>query len=258
MADYTLSAAGRTMVMIATYNERAVFERIIEKIWEAADVDILIIDDSSPDGTGDIADAIASKDARMSVVHRPSKAGVATAHVLAFRHAIERGYARVVEMDADFSHPPEVLPSLIDATTVTDVSLGSRCVPGARIVGRSRWRNVVTSVGGWYARAVLRIPVRDCTGGYRCSRVSALRMIDFDRLQSRGYGFQLELNYAWARAGISTREIPITFVDRTEGTSKMSMGILLESLVMVLRLRLGRVPIALIPAEPSSVHSARI
>jgi dolichol-phosphate mannosyltransferase len=238
------STADRTLVMIATYNERHNLVPLLERIWDAVDVDVLLIDDSSPDGTGRIADMVAAVDRRLTVVHRETKDGVASAHRLAFRHALASGYARIVEMDADFSHLPEDLPALIAGCADAQVTLGSRCVSGASIVGRARWRNVLTRLGGAYARAVLRLPVRDCTGGFRCSSAAALRALDLDRLQSHGYGFQLELNWAWKRAGVSVAEIPIVFRDRTVGASKMNLGILIESLVMVLRLRCGLVSCA--------------
>lgn len=238
------AAPGRTLVMIATYNERHNLVPLLERVWKAVDVDVLVIDDSSPDGTGRIADMVAAVDERLTVVHRESKSGVASAHRLAFQFALDRGYARVVEMDADFSHPPEDLPALIAGCETADVVLGSRCVSGARIVGRARWRNLLTSAGGAYARAVLGLTVRDCTGGFRCSSAAALRVLDLDRVRSHGYGFQLELNLAWARTGMAVAEIPIVFRDRTVGSSKMTMGILLESLVMVLRLRFGTVACA--------------
>jgi dolichol-phosphate mannosyltransferase len=230
--------------MVATYNERHNLVPLLDRIWKAVDADVLIIDDSSPDGTGRIADMVAAVDRRLTVVHRETKAGVASAHRLAFDLALQRGYARVVEMDADLSHPPEDLPALIAGCRPGDVSLGSRCVQGASIVGRARWRNALTRLGGVYARIVLRLPVRDCTGGFRCSSASALRALDLDKVQSHGYGFQLELNWAWKRAGVEVAEIPIEFRDRTVGASKMSMGILLESIGMVLRLRTGLVACA--------------
>lgn len=240
-ATAATATADRTLVMIATYNERQNLVPLLGRIWSAADVDVLLIDDSSPDGTGEIADVVAAVDPRLTVVHRATKDGVASAHRLAFRHALEHGYARVVEMDADFSHLPEDLPALIAGCADGEVTLGSRCVPGASIVGRAGWRNLLTRLGGAYARVVLGLRVRDCTGGFRCSSAAALRVLDLDRVQSHGYGFQLELNWAWKRAGVAVTEIPIVFRDRTVGSSKMSMGILVESLVMVLRLRLGLV-----------------
>jgi dolichol-phosphate mannosyltransferase len=241
----------RALVVVATYNERGNLRRLVDRIWNAVDVDLLVIDDSSPDGTGQVADEIAAADARLTVVHRPAKGGIASAHVEAFRYAIEQGYDLLIEMDADLSHPPEDLPRLIAACVEADVALGSRCVPGARIVGRSPWRNVLTSLGGRYARVVLRLHVRDCTGGFRCSRISALRLLDLGRVKSRGYGFQIELNWAWKRAGVRVAEIPIIFADRTVGSSKMSMHIVLESLAAVLKMRVGRLPVALLPELPA-------
>jgi dolichol-phosphate mannosyltransferase len=252
LSDHT----DRTLVMVATYNERHNLEPLLTRIWNAVDVDVLVIDDSSPDGTGMVADRIAESDARLTVVHRQTKDGVASAHKLAFAHALRNGYARVVEMDADFSHPPEDLPALIAAAAGTGVSLGSRCVPGACIVGRTDWRNLLTRLGGWYARAVLGFSVHDCTGGFRCSSAASLRLLDLDRVRSHGYGFQLELNWAWKRAGLNITEVPVIFRDRTEGSSKMSMGILVESLVMVLRLRFGQVACAARGLRPTSAELA--
>ena len=251
MLSNATATPGRTLVMIATYNERHNLVPLLERIWQAVDVDILVIDDSSPDGTGRIADMVAAVDDRLTVVHRECKSGVASAHRLAFQHALDRGYARVVEMDADFSHPPEDLPALIAGCATADIVLGSRCVRGARIVGRARWRNLLTSVGGAYARAVLGLRVRDCTGGFRCSSAAALRVLDLDRVRSHGYGFQLELNLAWARTGMVITEIPIVFRDRTVGSSKMTLGILFESLAMVMRLRTGSVACAARPDRTS-------
>ena len=255
-----LTLSDRTLVMIATYNERHNLVPLLERVWNAVDVDVLLIDDGSPDGTGRIADMVAAVDRRLTVVHRESKEGVASAHRLAFAHALAKGYARVVEMDADFSHLPEDLPALIAASRTAGVSLGSRSVPGASIVGRARWRNLVTRLGGAYARAVLRLQVRDCTGGFRCSNASALRALDLDRVRSHGHGFQLELNWAWKRAGVDVAEVPIEFRARTVGTSKMSATMLFESMLMVLRLRSGLVACAArerrVASGPAAVATA--
>jgi dolichol-phosphate mannosyltransferase len=227
----------RPLVVVATYNERENLSRIVDSIWRACDADLLVVDDNSPDGTGAIADAIARRDARMTVMHRERRGGVASAHIAAFRHALDHGYTMVVEMDADLSHAPEDIPRLIQACRDADVALGSRLVRGGRILGRSRWRNQLSRAGCLYARVLLRLPVRDCTGGFRCSRASALAQLDFERITSRGYGFQIELNWAWRQLGVRVVEIPITFRDRTSGHSKMTWHILFESLAVVPRLR---------------------
>lgn len=235
----------RTLVLICTYNERENLRPLLADVFRHADVDVLLVDDSSPDGTGEIADEIARTEPRLRVVHREGKLGVASGHVLGFRHALEHGYDAMIEMDADFSHPPEDLPRLIDGLRRADVVLGSRAVPGAAILGRSRMRNVLTRLGCVYARTVLTLPVRDCTGGYRCTSRRAMECIDWSRVTSQGYGFQLELNRAWALAGARYEEIPIRFPDRRAGQSKMTTAILVESLLVVLRLRFGLVPSAL-------------
>ncbi|MBV9101629.1 MAG: polyprenol monophosphomannose synthase [Candidatus Dormibacteraeota bacterium] len=232
-----LRGRNRVLVAIATYEERDNLPRLLVAIWSAVDADVLVTDDASPDGTGQIADAIAAREPRLTVVHRPGKQGVASAHVAAFRRALAQGYDAVVEMDADFSHPPEVLPALIAACADADVALGSRLVPGARMLSRSRLRSFLTRAGCAYARSVLRLPLRDCTGGFRCTRSDALRRLDLDGVRSRGYAMQLELNQAWADAGMRFAEVPITFRDRTAGRSKMTAGIVVEAFLAVLRLR---------------------
>jgi len=241
------AAASEALVAIATYNERDNIRRLLGEVLDAAPVDALLIDDSSPDGTGQILDEIAVADPRVRVLHRPSKLGVASAHVLAFRYAQERGYQLLVEMDADFSHPPSDLPKLLAACAAADVAVGSRSVRGGRILGRSRLRDALTRLGSGYARVVLRLPIRDCTGGFRCTRRAAWEVVDWERVRSRGYGFQLELNHAWARAGLRFIEVPIVFRDRSAGVSKMSWGILAEALLVVPRLRLGLIRAALRP-----------
>lgn len=240
-----MTARDRGLILIATFNEKDNLKRLVQAIHAAIDADLLIIDDSSPDGTGDIADRLAEGDPRIHVIHRPVKQGVASARHVAFREALDSGYDWLVEMDADFSHPPEDLPRLVEGLGRADIVLGSRGVPGGRVTGRSRWRNALTTFGTLYARLMLGLSVRDCTGGYRCSSRRALAVIDPQRLASRGYGFQIELNWAWKKAGMRILEIPIVFPDRTAGATKMSSDILVEALLVVLRLRLGRLRPAL-------------
>ena len=240
----TAAHADRTMVLIATYNERDNIGRLLTEIHQAADVDVFIVDDNSPDGTGEFVDELATADPRISVLHRPRKMGVASAHVTAFRRCLDQGYASIIEMDGDFSHPPADIPRLIEAAGKDGVGLGSRSVKGAAIVGRSAFRNLLTRFGAAYARVILLLPVRDCTGGYRCSTRAALERIDLDRIRSAGYGMQIELNLAWKRADVPVREVPITFVDRVVGTSKMSTRILIEAFVVVLKLRFGLIRVS--------------
>jgi glycosyltransferase involved in cell wall biosynthesis len=239
------TSAQRVLILIATYNERENLPLLLDRVFQHVDGDVLVIDDGSPDGTGEIADAIARTEPRLRVVHREGKQGVASAHVLGFRHALDHGYDVMVEMDADFSHPPEDLPRLLEASRRADVVLGSRAVPGGAILGRSPMRNLLTRLGCAYARTVLSLSVRDCTGGFRCSNRAALETIDWSRVTSQGYGFQLELNRAWTLAGARFEEIPIRFPDRRAGKSKMTSAILVESLLVVLRLRFHLVPSAL-------------
>lgn len=228
----------RALAIIATYQEGANLPPLLDRLLALPGLDLLVIDDNSPDGTGRLADERASTEPRLRVLHRPAKSGVASAHLLGFQYALKDGYDLVVEMDADFSHCPEDVPRLIAACREADVAIGSRAVPGARIVGRSPFRKALTRFGSAYARLVLGLPVRDCTGGFRCARRSALETIDFSRIQSLGYGLQLELNYAWTKAGMSFAEVPIVFADRVHGESKISAQIVFEALSIALRLRL--------------------
>ena len=228
----------RALVLIATYEERENLPALLDELLALPSFDILVIDDSSPDGTGELADARAGTEPRLTVLHRPPKSGVTSAHLLGFRYVLEHGYDLLVEMDADFSHRPQDVPRLLAACETADIAIGSRAVPGSCIVGRSPFRNVLTRLGCAYARRLLGLSVRDCTAGYRCTRRAALEVIDFSRIRSRGYGFQLELNHAWMRAGMRFAELPITFADRVRGESKMSSRIMVEALLIVLRLRL--------------------
>jgi dolichol-phosphate mannosyltransferase len=238
----------RILVIVPTYNERDNLPVLVPAILRVdPDLDVLVVDDNSPDGTGESADEIASQEERVKVLHRAGKLGLGTAYVAGFEYALRHGYDRVVEMDADFSHRPEDLPSLLAAAATADVVIGSRNVPGGSTVGWSRIRNLISRGGSLYARFLLRLPIRDCTGGYKCLSRSALERLDLEHLLSNGYAFQVEVNYACHRAGLSFAEVPITFPDRTAGRSKMSPGIAFEAALLVLRLRLGVVPAAVLP-----------
>jgi dolichol-phosphate mannosyltransferase len=194
----------------------------------------------------------------VTVLHRTGKLGLGTAYVLGFWHALAHPYERIVEMDADFSHRPTDLVRLLQAAEHADVVVGSRNVPGGRVVGWSPLRHFVSKGGSLYARLLLGLAVRDCTSGFKCFRRRALEALDLSALRSNGYAFQVEVNYACARAGLRVAEVPIVFPDRTRGTSKMSWRIAAEAAVLVLRLRLGlsRVPLAPVASPKTSTHEA--
>jgi dolichol-phosphate mannosyltransferase len=235
--------APRTLIVVPTYNERENLPRLVPQLLALdAFLDVLVVDDASPDGTGAIADQLAHADERINVLHRPCKQGLGTAYVAGFTHALERGYGRVVEMDADFSHRPADLLRLLEATqepTGAHVAIGSRLVPGGAIIGWSALRQAISQGGSLIARLVLGLPIRDCTSGFKCFRREALEALDLPRLRSSGFAFQVEVNEACARAGLRLVEVPITFRDRVRGASKMSWHILTEALWLVLVLRVG-------------------
>jgi len=222
----------RATVCLPTYNERENVELMLAALLErlGADDRILVIDDSSPDGTGELADAIAAREPRVSVLHRPRKDGLGPAYLAGFRQALADGAELVLEIDCDFSHDPDDVPRLIAGTAEADVVLGSRYVRGGRIENWRLLRRIVSRAGSLYAQVLLAAPVRDLTGGFKCYRRAVLETIDLDAVSSRGYAFQIETTYRALRRGFRVLEIPITFVDRREGRSKMSRAIVLEAI----------------------------
>ena len=241
----------RSLVIIPTYNEKENLPRLVPAILGIEpDLDVLVVDDNSPDGTGEIAEALADEaEGRVHVLHRPGKLGLGTAYVAGFTYALAHGYDRIVEMDADFSHRPEDLPSLLEAASNADVVIGSRNIPGGRTVGWSWVRNFISKGGSLYARLLLGLSIRDCTGGFKCLSRAALQRLDLANLLSNGYAFQVEVNYACAQAGLRFAEVPIVFNDRTAGRSKMSAGIAIEAAALVLRLKLGVAQAAVLPVS---------
>ncbi len=222
---------GRVVMVVPTYNEAENLEWIVGRLRAAEpDVDILVVDDGSPDGTGDIADALAAVDARVSVVHRSAKEGLGAAYLHGFAEALERGYDVVGEMDADGSHQPEQLHLLLEALSTADLVIGSRWVPGGSVVNWPRSRELLSRGGNLYVRLLLGIPVRDATAGFRVFRSSALNAIDLGEVRSAGYVFQTDLAYRALAAGLRVREVPIEFVERVRGDSKMSRAVATESL----------------------------
>jgi dolichol-phosphate mannosyltransferase len=227
------------VVCIPTYNERENLQPICEAVL-AVDrrVDILVVDDNSPDGTGQLADTLAAGQPRIRVLHRAKKEGLGKAYLHAFRWALEQRYSYVVEMDADFSHDPKFLPQLLDAAERgADLVLGSRYVTGGGTVNWGFGRKVISRGGSLYARTVLGCNVRDLTGGFKCFRRQVLETLDLGAIRSSGYAFQIELTYRALRAGFRVAEVPIVFEDRRVGHSKMSRKIFLEAVQMVWRLR---------------------
>jgi dolichol-phosphate mannosyltransferase len=229
----------RALVCIPTYNEADNLEPITQAVLKAEPrVDILVVDDNSPDGTGKIADALAAKEPRIRVLHREKKEGLGRAYLAAFRWALAEGYTYIIEMDADFSHDPRYLPGLLDeAEAGADLVLGSRYVTGGGTVNWGIGRQVISRGGSLYARTILGVGIQDLTGGFKCFHRRVLEAIELDAVKSTGYAFQIELTYRTLKKGFTVREIPIVFEDRRVGQSKMSRKIFLEALTMVWKLR---------------------
>ena len=230
------SSLGPMVVVIPTYNEADNLEWIVGRVLSAVPgTDVLVVDDGSPDGTGDIADRLAAENTRVRVVHRTEKAGLGAAYLHGFRVALEHGYDVIGEMDADGSHQPEQLDRLIEALSDADLVIGARWVPGGSVVNWSRFRKFLSVGGNVYARVLLGVDVHDVTSGYRLFRSSALRAIDLDTVESTGYCFQTDLALRCVRAGLRVREVPIEFLERERGESKMDGAVAIESLRRITR-----------------------
>ncbi len=233
-----MSGARRAVVCLPTYNEKETLEAIVTAILGAApEVDVLVIDDSSPDGTGQLADGYAARDPRVKVLHRAGKEGLGKAYLAGFAWALERGYALVLEMDADFSHDPRYLPAMLATAQEADVVLGSRYVPGGGTVNWGAGRKLLSRGGSFYARTILGVGVRDLTGGFKCFRREVLEAIELETVECSGYAFQIELTFRALRRGFRVAELPIVFEDRRVGQSKMSRRIVLEALKKVWAIR---------------------
>ncbi len=232
----------RVMVVVPTYNERENLEELAPRILsQLPDVELLVVDDGSPDGTGEYADGLAAQDPRVHVLHRPGKMGLGSAYVQGFKHALGTSAELIVQMDADFSHDPDVIPELVAGTEDRDVIIGSRYITGANVVNWPLRRLFLSYFANVYTHIITGLPLRDSTGGFKCFRRAVLETIDLDAIRSDGYSFQIEVNFRSWRKGFSMREIPIIFVDRHSGTSKMSRRIVWEATWMVWRLRLDRI-----------------
>lgn len=227
---------GRILVMIPTYNERENLPLIVGRVRAATpQVDILVLEDNSPDGTGDIADQLAAADPQVQVMHRAGKEGLGAAYLAGFAWGLDHGYDALVEMDADGSHQPEQLPRLLDALADADLVIGSRWVKGGSVVNWPLHRKFLSVGGNIYTRVLLGMPVNDATAGYRAYRSSAVRTIGLDGVESYGYCFQADLTRRVVEAGLTVKEVPIEFVEREIGDSKMNPDIARESLVNITR-----------------------
>jgi dolichol-phosphate mannosyltransferase len=229
----------RALVIVPTYNERENIIRLIDAVLsQDPRIDILVVDDGSPDGTGDMVDERAARDPRVHAIHRAKKLGLGTAYVAGFKWALQREYEFVFEMDADFSHDPGHLPQFLESAQTADLVLGSRYREGrVTVVNWPIARLLLSYFANVYARMVTGLPLFDSTGGYKCWHRKVLEAIDLDDVKSNGYAFQIEMSFRAWRKGFRIVEIPIVFVDRTEGTSKMSKKIVREAIWMVWRLR---------------------
>lgn len=233
-------SAPRVLVVVPTYNERDNLPRVAPMILAQGDhFHILVVDDNSPDGTGDIADRLAAESERVNVLHRAGKLGLGAAYVAGLGWGLQNGYDVLVEMDADLSHPPDRLPALIAALEEAGVAVGSRYVGGRiTVVNWPLSRLMISLFGSWYARAITRLPVNDATGGFNAFRREVIEAVGLDRIQSNGYAFQIELKLRAWRAGFALHEVPIVFTERDSGESKMSGAIIREAVWRVWKLRL--------------------
>jgi dolichol-phosphate mannosyltransferase len=239
VADPT-SPIQRVVVVMPTYEERQNLEVIAGRLRAAVpDADLLVVDDNSPDGTGDLADKLAEADPHIQVMHRTEKAGLGMAYIAGFRWALERGYDVICEMDADGSHQPELLPQLLAAIGSADAVIGSRWVPGGKVLNWPKSRLFLSRGANIYTRLMLGLKVKDATGGYRAYRASTLRTISLDTVESAGYCFQIDLTLRVVQAGLKLVEVPITFVERERGASKMSQAVMREAFLRVAQWGIG-------------------
>jgi dolichol-phosphate mannosyltransferase len=249
----------KSLIVLPTYNERENIEPIVSAILgQSADFEVLVVDDNSPDGTGQIADRLAQAEPRIHVLHRAEKRGLGTAYIEGFLWALARDYQYLFEMDADFSHDPADLVRLRARVMSgdADATVGSRWVPGGGTQNWSFLRTFISRGGSWYARLILGIPVRDLTSGFKCFSRHVLEHLDLQSVRSNGYAFQVEMNYRCHLAGFRVAEVPIVFVDRRVGKSKMGSHIVSEAMVVVLRLRLQTLGSRQISAKDQSASGA--
>jgi len=243
----------KTLIIIPTFNEAENLPPLLKEIFEyAPETDVLIVDDNSPDGTGKLADEIHTENPKVQIIHRSGKLGLGTAYIAGFKYAVEHDYDAAFEMDAAFSHDPRYLPDFLKTIEQADLVIGSRYIRGGSTPNWSLLRRFISGGGNIYARFMLGMPVHDATAGFRCYRSSVLHSIDLDTMQSQGYAFQIEMAYRVSQRGFRIVEIPISFLDRRVGKSKMSRKIFIEGFLWVLRTRFSKQYARRLPA--SSQH----
>ena len=231
----------KSLIIVPTYNELENIRRLLPELMALGpDIRVLVVDDNSPDGTGKLADELAAENDRITVLHRPGKLGLGSAYVAGFKFAIQQDVDCVFEMDADFSHDPAMIPRFIEQIAFCDVVIGSRYISGINVVNWPMSRLLLSYFANIYTRVVTGMTIRDTTSGYKCFRREVLEHIDLDDVRSDGYAFQIEMNFRCWRKGYRIREIPIIFVDRRSGTSKLSQGVINEAVWIVWWLRLQR------------------
>lgn len=234
-----MSPSQRALIIFPTYNERENIEKIVHAVLPLDPrINVLIVDDNSPDGTGEIADRLARDEEKVNVLHREKKDGLGRAYVAGFKWAIERGYEYVFEMDADFSHGPEHIKDFLREIQHCDLVIGSRYISGVNVINWPMSRLLLSYFANVYTRVITGLPLRDATGGFKCFRRTVLEAIDLDAIGSSGYSFQIEMSMRVWKKGFRIKEIPIVFVDRTAGESKMSKKIMREAIWMVWWLRI--------------------
>jgi dolichol-phosphate mannosyltransferase len=228
----------RAIVIIPTYNEKENIINIIDAIFKVKDdMDILVVDDNSPDGTSDLVNERKQKDNRVHLISRPGKMGLGTAYCDGFRYCLENGFDAIFEMDADFSHDPKEIPNFLKEIKENDLVIGSRYLTGVNVVNWPLRRLILSYGASFYTRIITGLKIKDPTGGFKCFKAEALRKIDLSQIKSNGYGFQIEMNYRMWKSGAKIKEIPIIFIDRRSGVSKMNKQIIKEAVFMVWRLR---------------------
>lgn len=229
----------KSLIVIPTYNEKDSIADLVHILLDMeGNLEVLVVDDGSPDGTGAIVDGLAQADSRVHAIHRPGKMGLGSAYITGFRYALERDYDLVFQMDSDFSHNPKYLPDFFERIADHDLVLGSRYVVGVNVVNWPLGRLLLSYYANMYTRVITRMPIRDATGGFKCFRRNVLEAIDLDKIHSEGYSFQIEMSYKAWKKGFRICETPIIFVDRRAGVSKMSVKIAREAVWMVWKLRI--------------------